>query len=497
MSAGSQPAHFQAFIKDHKNKNENDEFPLRPIASVRNTPIEKVDWLVSKILGQLVELVPTNIKNSSQVITLLESLNPSDLTPDSGFFSLDVINLYPSINIGFGIDAVVDFAKEKWDQIDNWGISIDALKKCLMFICYNYEIRVKNETFLQIKGCPMGAHFAPPFAIITMYKIETQALEKLRREHAFSPALYVRYIDDILIGPIQKDGSLALKILASFNAVNDEIRFTLEEPDHNNVINFLDISIAIKQSKIDYWWYSKPRHSQNSLRYDSFVPNHVKRNFIKNYVNEVDKKCSTSELKREAQQKLKTRLGNNGYSKLPKPSSEPKKNQTEENATMLQLDFISDSCTRKINKIIKKYDLKIRLVNKPAKFLKHCFSRKPFCRKHENCEVCYNLPKEYCCDDKFLVYKFTCKHCQRFYIGETCRPFKMRYQEHKRSLKSKNKISALAEHALQDHESLDVSINDFTLNIVKRCASPLETRLSEANAIEGFRPQLNRKHESI
>ena len=207
------------------------------------------------------------------------------------FFSLDVVSLYPSIHIGFGIDFVVEFAEQNWQTIDNWGLTLDALRKCLTFISYNYEIKINNETYLQIKGCPMGAHFAPPFAIITMHKIETLALQKLSAENDFTPSIYVRYIDDILIGPIEKESNRALTILETFNSINEGINFTLEEPDSNNTINFLHISISIKQERVDYWWYSTPRHSQNTLKNDSFVPNHVKKNFSNNYLKEVDEKC--------------------------------------------------------------------------------------------------------------------------------------------------------------------------------------------------------------
>ncbi|MEL7308212.1 MAG: hypothetical protein AAGK05_10325, partial [Pseudomonadota bacterium] len=415
---------FQAFIKDHKIKNEEDEFPLRPIASVRNTAVEKVDWLISRILVQLVDVVPANVKNSNEVITLLKNVNSSDLGNNGAFVSLDVVNLYPSINIGFGIEAVIEFAENNWKFIDNWGFTIEALKKCLMFVCYNYEISVQNETFLQIKGCPMGAHFAPPFAIITMHKIETRALEMLRIQHNFSPAIYVRLIDDSLIGPVQKSGPQPKDILACFNAVNEDIRFTLEEPDKNNVINFLDISIAINRNKIDYWWYSKPCHSQNSLKFDSFVPNHVKRNFVKNSVNEVQKKCSSSDLQNAALKKIQKRLTENGHRKIPQDSFEPKKkNGNKTNGVILQLDFINDTCSRKINKIIKKYDFRIRLTNKPAKPLKHCFNKRNVCKKHQNCEVCDSLPEQYVCDDKFLVYCFTCKLCKKILHRRTMPSF--------------------------------------------------------------------------
>ena len=49
LSTGLFPAAFHMFIEDHKEKTDGF-YPLRPIASVKNTAIEKVDWLVTQIL---------------------------------------------------------------------------------------------------------------------------------------------------------------------------------------------------------------------------------------------------------------------------------------------------------------------------------------------------------------------------------------------------------------------------------------------------------------
>jgi len=162
---------------------------------------------------------------------------------------------------------------------------------------------------------------------------------------------------------------------------------------------------------------------------------------------------------------------------------------------MLQMDFVNDSCNRKINAILKKYNFKIKLASKPAKYLKHCLGGWYPTKKHDNCNVCQKLPERFRCDDRFLVYKFTCIHCNQFYIGETCRPFKLRFYEHTRSLELGNKISALSEHAIACRSGVNTTISDFDLQIVKKCADPLTTRLTEAKIIDNQRPPLNRKHE--
>ena len=103
----------------------------------QNTAVEKVDWLVSKVLTQLIEHVPANVKNSEEVLNKLKTLKESDLSSNKTFISLDVINLYPSIKIVYGIEAVMELAQKHWQEIDNWSLTIEDLKKCLNFICYN------------------------------------------------------------------------------------------------------------------------------------------------------------------------------------------------------------------------------------------------------------------------------------------------------------------------------------------------------------------------
>ena len=193
LSTGSKPANFDAFIKDHKAKDE-DGYPLRPIASVRNTATEKVDWLVSCILTNLVQYVPANLKNSKELKEILKSVDLNLKSTNPTFISLDVVSLYPSIPLDFGLDCALELAENNWNNIDNMGLTVDQMMNCLKFVCYNYEIQYGDKVYKQIKGCPMGAHFAPPFAIITMHKIETMALSLLKEKTNFSPQVYRRYL---------------------------------------------------------------------------------------------------------------------------------------------------------------------------------------------------------------------------------------------------------------------------------------------------------------
>ena len=88
---------------------------------------------------------------------------------------------------------------------------------------------------------------------------------------------------------------------------------TLEVPEIGKPLNFSDLSIYVDQTGISYTWYSKDCHSQNTLKPDSWVPKHVKINFLSNSVREVAKKCSNKEMKDRALNKLNERFKVNGY----------------------------------------------------------------------------------------------------------------------------------------------------------------------------------------
>ena len=131
------------------------------------------------------------------------------------------------------------------------------------------------------------------------------------------PAHYVqyrRYIDDVILGPVKRSPMIG-KILQIFNSVNEDIKFTLESPDVGKPLNFLDISIKIINFGIEYSWFTKPSHSNNSLRQDSWVPQHVKTNYVKNAIANVNQRCSKETLQHKCLQKLNERFHKNVFFK--------------------------------------------------------------------------------------------------------------------------------------------------------------------------------------
>ncbi|MEL7308993.1 MAG: reverse transcriptase domain-containing protein, partial [Pseudomonadota bacterium] len=297
LSTATQPANFFSFVKDHKITDT--EYPVRPIASVKNTPVEKIDWIIARILTNALPFVPSHLTNTEQLLDLLKNVKvPAE--DNLIFVSLDVEKLYPSIPIELGIECNLKFLEDNWQSLDTFGLSLEQVGKLLKFICYNYEIQYNDAVFKQVAGVPMGAHFAPAFAIIFMHNIETSALEKLN----FKPLVFRRFIDDVVLGPVQCEKEVLDHISETFNSIHPKIKFTMESHEHTEWLPFLDTKIRIQHAKIEYSWHRKPFHSDIILRKDSFVPHHVKSNFIRNRINNIRSRCSNDNYKEEKVQEF-------------------------------------------------------------------------------------------------------------------------------------------------------------------------------------------------
>ena len=494
LATGSQPATFYVTVKDHKSTNDNNEYPLRPIASSIDTPTCKIDWLVTKILSQLIQFVHTNVKNSKSVIDDLKSIEFNQNCP-STFISLDVNNLYPSIPIKHGIEIVSNFLTQHWNDINTFSLSHDNVLNCLKFVSYNHYIKYNSITYRQIRGCPMGARFSPPFAIIYLYHIEQAALEILATDHQVTPQYHATYIDDIILGPFNEGNPQIIDTISNvFNSISEDIKFTVEVP-REDYLNFLDVSIALQDNRLRYKWYVKNMHSGISLNKDSWVPKHVKTNYVRNSKKYVVEKCSDQETRNEALCSLNRRFKQNGFTNRDISCKPNNRNEVKGNYLPFKINFISDSCNRKLNKLIKQCNLPVKLVSKPGPTLANILKNKMKSPKHTDCRLCNLLPNNLSCNDRFVVYKFTCNLCNEMYIGQTNRPFFKRFNEHKRDMVNKNKRNALYEHAIKVHSFNDMTISHFDVDVIDKNQNAVDCRLTEARLIKTLKPTINRKNE--
>ena len=90
----------------------------------------------------------------------------------------------------------------------------------------------------------------------------------LKEKNNCSPLFYYRFVDDTILCVQNKFIDLVLNI---FNSQDKNLQFTFEV-QQNNQINFLDVSLIIKDNKIISNWFQKPTSSNRTINYFSNHP---------------------------------------------------------------------------------------------------------------------------------------------------------------------------------------------------------------------------------
>ena len=143
------------------------------------------------------------------------------------------------------ITEVCDMIQTHMDKIDLFGLILDGLQTLLRHCLHNNYVRFGDKYYKQTKGIAMGSRMAPPLAIAFMHTLESLILSSPGHQ----PALYLRYIDDIL--GIWTHGTDALdKYHDMVNSFHPSLKFSLEKTNPSKIssVPYLDTLITVTPS---------------------------------------------------------------------------------------------------------------------------------------------------------------------------------------------------------------------------------------------------------
>ena len=151
-----------------------------------------------------------------------------------------------------------------------------------------------------------------------------------------------------------------------------------------------------------------------------------------------------------------------------------------------------------------KYDFKLSYISNLSHHIKIKLSKlcKEFCKENFNIKLVFNsfkTEKYFSYKDpilndlkSFLVYKFTCASCSSSYIGETCRHFKTRIEEH---IKNDNKS-----HVFKHLHSTATCFNLYSslcFKMIDKANSKFDLKIKEALHINCRKPKLNAQQNHL
>jgi len=436
--------------------------PLRLIVSSVNTALYPVAKFLNRILSDSIPHSGYQVKNSFE---LCEALSNKNIPLSHTLFSLDVISLFTNIPLNLAMDAV----GKRWELIQCFTkIKKEDFLISVEFVLSSTFFTFGNKIYKQIFGTPMGSPLSPIVADLVMRDLEEHILNSLD----IRPILYYRYVDDIILSVPKDDIQL---ILNGFNGYHDRLRFTLET-EANHCLNFLDITLIRKETKIITNWFHK---STFSGRYLSFFSNHPICHKVGTIYSLVDHaiKLSNPNFHKENLSFCIELLLDNGYPLnliFNKINSRLKKLFVHRSAKLL-MDPVSDSNSDKkiivspyVNPLTdfissnidsSKAIIGYRCLNKLSSIIK----------VHKDID----LPMS----KNNVVYKILCNDCEATYVGQTKRQLKTRLKEHKSNIKlDQSKHSVISEHITKFGHSFDwenTKILDYESRYHKRLVSEM------------------------
>ena len=258
--------------------------------------------------------------------------------------------------------------------------------------------------------------------------------------------------------------------------------------------NFLDVFISgINNQYLTLQTYHKLTYTGLLLNFKSFTSFSYKISLIKCLIDRSFKICNNWNSFHNDIENIKSNLIKNAY-----PPSLINK------VIKKYLDYKFSSNQSQLKDTPDVHYFKLPYIGNLSHHIKKKLSKlcKEFCKENFNIKLVFNSfkiknyfsYKDPIPDDlkSFLVYKFTCASCSSSYIGETCRHFKTRIEEH---IKKNNK-SHIFKHLHSTTTCFD-SYNSLCFKIIDKANSKFDLKIKEALHINWRKPNLNAQQNHL
>eukprot|EP00111_Clytia_hemisphaerica_P012302 TCONS_00036130-protein len=133
-------------------------------------------------LQPLVEHLPSHIKNTKHMLTILDSFGP--LPSNITIIAADVISLYTNIPDGDGLEATSRHYKQSPHLLHPNAPSPFAIKVLLEHVLKHSNFQFLNSHYIQNNGTSMGGRYAPKYEKLFMADVEAA----IHHAHTFLPS---------------------------------------------------------------------------------------------------------------------------------------------------------------------------------------------------------------------------------------------------------------------------------------------------------------------
>ena len=478
--SGSAPARVYGTPKMHKF-SLSDSFPkLRPIVSSIGT----FNYNLARFLCDLLSPLVPNDYSGQDTFSFVSQIKNANLSKKF-LVSYDVTSLFTNIPLQETIDIAINLI---FNHNPNLNITKKELKKLFLFATSQTHFIFNSKFYNQIDAVVVGSPLAPAHVTIFMGFYESKWLNECNLN---KPKIYLRYVDEILAAFDKEQDSL--NVLNFLRKRHPNIKFTIEK-QINHSVAFLDVFISgINNQNLTLQTYHKLTYTELLLNLKSFRSFSYKISLIKCLIDRSFKICNDWNSFHNDIENIKSNLIKNVYPPF-----------LIDKVIKKYLDYKFSINQNQLKDTTDVHYFKLAYIGNLSHHIKNKLSKlwKEFCRENFSIKLVFNSfkikiyfsYKDQITDDlkSFLVYKFTCASCSSSYIGETCRHFKTRIEEHT----NKDKKSYIFKHLHSTATCFD-SYNSLSFKIIDKANSKFDLKIKEALHINCRKPNLNAQQNHL
>jgi hypothetical protein len=365
--------------------------------------------------------------------------------------SLDVDNMYTNIPV----DESINIMKKRLTENNSLSKEkiLDTCRLAKLITKQNY-FQFNGKYYIQNEGLAMGSPLSGILAEIYLNDFENKHIMNHDNKFRDKISYYYRYVDDAIC--LFKGNNRQIDLFTKYlNGIHPKIKFK-HETEHDNRINYLDLTINTSNNNHQFSIYRKPTQSSQTIHATSHHPISHKMAAFNSYIHRLNTVPMNNDDYNKELNTIKFMAQDNGYDsriidKLIRKKSNKTNNPTNKsrNNKYITLKY-GNTLNYKVSNILKNhgYTVSYKTTNKLQDLINPL-----------------NAPT----GDKFDgsgVYKIHCNECPKYYIGQTGRSFRTRFKEHLPKNTSAQK-SNYADHLIESGHNYK-SLED-NLQILHKC----------------------------
>ena len=300
--------------------------PIRLVHATREGPLYRLEKWVSPYLTEVSRTYCQEefLLDSPDLLCKIDDLNSSKTLQKLGknvnLFTLDVVNLYPSIKPEIAMSSLQH-------ALDNSNMDTSCRKTVHDFtdlIFNNSFVTFQDEVYTGKKGIPTGNCVSRQVADCTLHWLLFFIVFTKIENYKALIRFFKRFIDDI-IGIWTGSRRQFDAFVSKLNSLTSQYGIVFGDCQFGKSANYLDIKLTLDEdNKLDYQLYKKETDARLYLKTDSFHPAHVFKSVIFSQMIRVIQRNSRDDTCVKDLDELKQDLLKSGHSLAKLEETEPK-----------------------------------------------------------------------------------------------------------------------------------------------------------------------------